>query len=359
MDLIQVKAMNLQEALSFLSLQPREEDEQGVTEKVLVGKMLATRRFRRLLLVDIISKVWKLNQKIQVENVGDNVFKFLFTDKADKEFIYQQQPWSFNGSLLILKEWPEQLALQELSFDNATFWIQVHSLPPAFLHKEAARQIGNLVGIMEEVSINSKTPALITTGVELHAKLYGPWLKAKNGGTSLFVNPQKQPEERSRERLPSRNGFDLQRAIIDNLRRRNMTLPEMASWASGILQTIASVREEIREETFVLDPNLVELTEASNTIWSGSQVENGDLLFLGETQGEVVGYLNEVQNVGLSSLRISEIVEEVHDKSSFGNQKGKGEHFTKGSSSEIPQDKSPIVFHSGRVKDNGDQSSRK
>ena len=104
MDLLQAKTVSLQAALSSLTLQPREEGEQGPVDNVLIGKVLATRTFRRLILVDIINKAWRLKARVQVEKMGDNLFKFCFSDKADKDRIFQHRPWSLNGSLLILKE---------------------------------------------------------------------------------------------------------------------------------------------------------------------------------------------------------------------------------------------------------------
>lgn len=156
MDLLQAKTANLQAALSSLSLHARDNNAQGPTEKVLVGKLLTAPSFRRMLLVDIINKSWRLKAKVQVEKLGDNVFKFSFSEKDDKDSIFKQRPWSFNSSLLIMQEWPEQIALQEISFATASFWVQIHGLPPAFLHKETARQIGSLTGTVDESSISNK-----------------------------------------------------------------------------------------------------------------------------------------------------------------------------------------------------------
>ena len=246
--------------------------------------------------------------------------------------------------------------MQEISFDHTTFWFQFHGLPPTFLHKDSARNIGNLVGVVEEISINNKTvvaqhflrvridipvanpipagffqnrgngkevwiqfkierlpdfcytcgllnhvtgrctfstPAMITTGAGLQAKLYGPWLRAENAGTILFVNPPEQSTKRkgstkileifnavdtiskdcsfedtlvpytekgkqkrwdfekddskdrfenmltmcpelqtlnfTLKRLPSRYEFDLEEAILDKIRREKMSLEQIAS----------------------------------------------------------------------------------------------------------------------------------
>lgn len=44
-----------------------------------------------------------------------------------------------------------------MSFDTSTFFIQVHGLPPAMLHKENAIKIGNQLGLLHMDSIHNKT----------------------------------------------------------------------------------------------------------------------------------------------------------------------------------------------------------
>lgn len=58
------KVRHMQEALRTRSLQPKEEDEAICTEKVLVGKILATRSFRRYTLSEIVQKTWKTKERV-------------------------------------------------------------------------------------------------------------------------------------------------------------------------------------------------------------------------------------------------------------------------------------------------------
>lgn len=100
-----------------------------------MGRVLSTRSFRRYIVTEIITKTWYLQYRVNIEKVEENCFKFTFGSKEDKEKIYKYRPWSLNGAHLILKEWPEDIALQEINFDTSTFHLQVHGFPPIFLHE--------------------------------------------------------------------------------------------------------------------------------------------------------------------------------------------------------------------------------
>lgn len=149
------------------------------------------------------------------------------------------------------------MAINKVPFDTTTFTIQIHGLPPMFLHAGSAKLIGNRVGKVYEDSINRKAvvghrflrfkldievrkpipagyflsshsdnenwiqfkyerlgdfcykcgfldhvtgrcdfekPAFITSADGASARLYGPWLRAEHKGDLLFVNTPAEQE---------------------------------------------------------------------------------------------------------------------------------------------------------------------
>lgn len=142
-------------------------------------------------------------------------------------------------------------SLREISFDTSTFYVQVHGFPPVYLHEKSATSIGNKIcevhhntinrrcivvqrylrfrvdilikspipawyfmmrnngndlwiqfkferlldfcyrcGLLTHVigRCNNKVPTLVTTPNGISAKLFGPWIRAENGGTLEFIN---------------------------------------------------------------------------------------------------------------------------------------------------------------------------
>lgn len=92
-----------------------------------------------------------------MEKIEDNIFKFIFGSREDREAIFTGRPWSMNGIHLILKAWPVDRALKEISFDWSTFYMKIHDLPPMFIHEETARRVGRIVGIVHSEFITRKS----------------------------------------------------------------------------------------------------------------------------------------------------------------------------------------------------------
>lgn len=76
-------------------------------ENLLICKVLTTRSYMRFTIMEITQKTWRLYAKVQIEKLSDNTFKFCFGTKRDRDYVFKSRPWSLNGALLILKEWPE------------------------------------------------------------------------------------------------------------------------------------------------------------------------------------------------------------------------------------------------------------
>lgn len=256
---MQLRSFSLQQRMNALSLNPKGEGASQIEDKVLLGKMISTRIFNRRDLVQIINKVWRTTDRVKVERLNDYLFKFCFTTKEDRDRIFERRPWSFNGAHMNLKLWNPDLHFERVLFDNSSFFIQIHGLPPKLLHEDNARLIGSEIGFLHEDTISRKTvvnhrylrfrvdipineaiPAgfvqqteegeeywvqfkyerladfcykcgfidhvtgrcnfkessRVTMGSGVTARLYGPWLRAEEKGSLLFINPATEPEER-------------------------------------------------------------------------------------------------------------------------------------------------------------------
>lgn len=147
------QAEQMQASFRALSLQPKPDNASVGAERVLLGKIMSTRPFRRFSTAECAFRQWRVRAEFKVEQVGENIFQFTFSNKEDRDQIFRQRPWTFNGSHLILKEWNLKVPIEKISFMRSTFMVQIHGLPPVFLHEGTARQIGNLIGDVDETSL--------------------------------------------------------------------------------------------------------------------------------------------------------------------------------------------------------------
>ena len=58
----------------------------------------------------------------------------------------QGRSWFFYKSLLVVKEYTEDISPSEITLDTEVFWIQIHDLPFRMTNKKTDMMIGNSIG---------------------------------------------------------------------------------------------------------------------------------------------------------------------------------------------------------------------
>lgn len=153
-DSVQERSLLLQQAFRNISLKSTKEDGVKNTQNILLGRVFSTRTFRRYSIQGIVRKSWKLKAGVSIGGGTDNIFRFLFECKDDKDFVFKHRPWSLDGAHLILKEWQSNLSLSAIKFDTTTMFFRVHGLPPTMLNRDNGRTIGSQFGVVYETSVS-------------------------------------------------------------------------------------------------------------------------------------------------------------------------------------------------------------
>ncbi|KAJ4843520.1 hypothetical protein Tsubulata_050751 [Turnera subulata] len=102
---------------------------------------------------DALTRVWSLSKLVEIKEAKNNVFVFYFTSDSEKERVLQGSPWNFSGFLLCLKEWPPNISLANLKFDETTIWVQVLGLTPNQMIMRRAQKIGGFFEGVEEIEL--------------------------------------------------------------------------------------------------------------------------------------------------------------------------------------------------------------
>lgn len=73
----------MQDSFQKLSL-----DEESILDRftgnILLGKLLATRKIRRFMMAEEVTRIWLLRGTIKVVALAENTFKFIFSDIKDR-----------------------------------------------------------------------------------------------------------------------------------------------------------------------------------------------------------------------------------------------------------------------------------
>lgn len=71
---------------------------------------------------------------------------FTFDNKLDVDGILLSELWSFDKHLVVMQQYEEEVPIQELKFDKARFWVQLHGIPLRFMTMDAAEKISAVIG---------------------------------------------------------------------------------------------------------------------------------------------------------------------------------------------------------------------
>ena len=107
----------------------------------------------------VFVKLWRIKAGISIREVGERLFIFQFEDEVEKDCILQKQPWSFNKSLLVLKEITCDLRLEEVNMDWCPFTVQVHGLPLGLITEKIGVILGEVLGDVLEVETDDDLSA--------------------------------------------------------------------------------------------------------------------------------------------------------------------------------------------------------
>ena len=90
--------------------------------------------------------LWKADSGFTVSKEGSHTALFIFYNKEDVDRVLSSEPWSFDKYLVVLERYERQTPLEELKFDKASFWVQVHNIPIGYRNKSVTKHICEAIG---------------------------------------------------------------------------------------------------------------------------------------------------------------------------------------------------------------------
>ena len=88
---------------------------------------------------------------MQIVDLKENIFLFKFACEGDKKRVLKLGPWNIEEFPLILKQWHQNMTVEDKDFSSIPLWVQIHGLPIEYMLKENLEEIGALVGEVLEV----------------------------------------------------------------------------------------------------------------------------------------------------------------------------------------------------------------
>ena len=79
-----------------------------------IGKFLTCKPFNKKAAKNTLRRAWGLEDKVQIVEVGSNLFQFKFDTEFDMERILKGGPWSFDNQLLMLTRWKKGMKVENV-----------------------------------------------------------------------------------------------------------------------------------------------------------------------------------------------------------------------------------------------------
>ena len=101
---------------------------------------------RRVIHVEAVSRtfkpLWRSKRGFSARDMGDNLMLFEFEELPTLERVRLTELWSYDKYLVSFQRLLGEDDISQVTFDYATFWVQIHNLPFQSLNKKTAEAMG-------------------------------------------------------------------------------------------------------------------------------------------------------------------------------------------------------------------------
>lgn len=80
-------------------------------------------------MVSALCKGWNICDDVEFMDLEDGVFLVQFKLDSDARKVEDNNPWSFNGSLVAMRRWELDIAPFEITFEEVPLWLHIKRLP--------------------------------------------------------------------------------------------------------------------------------------------------------------------------------------------------------------------------------------
>lgn len=124
----------------------------------LMAKVLGM-SINRNFLVDRVNRMWKTKDRLEVIDLGQDIFLLKFHNGDDMERALYGGPWFILNQYLMLTKWKPDFRPSSSTFDKIMVWIRLPELPLDYYEKDALFAIAEKVGKPIKVDYATDTVA--------------------------------------------------------------------------------------------------------------------------------------------------------------------------------------------------------
>lgn len=101
--------------------------------------------------------MWKPSGRMDCIDLGKDFYLTRFEDKEDYDKVHKGGPWFIRESFLIIRAWEPNYRPSSTNLSAVALWVKLLELPIEYYDEEALHDIGNAIGPMLRVDVNTFT----------------------------------------------------------------------------------------------------------------------------------------------------------------------------------------------------------
>ncbi|XP_074322934.1 uncharacterized protein LOC141659900 [Apium graveolens] len=146
---------SLEDMYANLVIKEEEEDEivvannEVVEQKptyMLVGKFLTEKNINFQAMQNLMASLWRPREGMEVYEMGDRKYSFIFYHKLDVAKVMEGGPWSFEQSMLVLHQVEMGDDPTAVEIQDMEMWIRIYDMPRGFVSENILKNIGAAMG---------------------------------------------------------------------------------------------------------------------------------------------------------------------------------------------------------------------
>ena len=118
-----------------------------------MAKICSSRILNHQTVQNMVRRSWNIDNPAKVGDTWPNLYTISSYSFSRVEEILLNLLWNILGYQFNIKLWNVDLAIHEIDFRSAEFWVQLHNLPLEFLDESNLNMLGACIGMVLDVDI--------------------------------------------------------------------------------------------------------------------------------------------------------------------------------------------------------------
>ncbi|TXG72274.1 hypothetical protein EZV62_000853 [Acer yangbiense] len=119
----------------------------------LMGKVMTSKIVKREVFIDVMTRIWRFNEGVEIVAIAGNIFAFYFKNVEDRQRLLSGGPWSFDRAIIIFEIPTRSGDLCDMCFNWVEFWVQIHNMPLLCMTEDIGLSLGKMIGEVKEIDL--------------------------------------------------------------------------------------------------------------------------------------------------------------------------------------------------------------